>query len=98
MDKPELVEEVLGRLVLESCVNAELKEELYLYPNGYGSSWDRDETMSIHISNSFPRYPTNQVCQVRLKDSVRPGYLITEARLVDTGNPENGFYGEWYEY
>jgi len=94
-DKPKLVEEALGTLIYE--IHGSVDEKLYYYPSGYGSPWDGEDTENEVVTAKFPKYPTNQVCQVEVEESVRPGYIIKWARLVDTSNPDNGIYGDWYK-
>jgi hypothetical protein len=94
--KPELVKEVLGKLIQE--IHGPLYGNLYYYPSGYGSAWDGEDTTGGVVTNRFPKYPTDQVCQVEVEESVRPGYIIKRARLIDTSNPDDGFFGEWYQH
>lgn len=97
MNKPPIVEAVLGELIRGKHIQGEIDSELYAYPSGYGSSWSKGDEVVLTVTTDFPKYPTNSVCQVEVEESVRPGYIITRARQVDTSNPENGFYGQWYD-
>lgn len=96
-EKPAVVEAVLGQLIeysqVEECPENDI---LFAYPNGYGSPWTEGDEVNIHVTPKYPMYPTENVCQVRIKESVRGGYIIQQARRVDTTCKE--IYSEWFTY
>ena len=70
-------------------------DRIFAYFASYGTpAFELDEIH--HLSDRFPKYPTDAVLRVELDEIDESTMEIVRARRIDTSNPSKS-RGEWYD-